>query len=1035
MQIPIAIHGSFLEEFEEKNKEETDKLKAAEKEQEEAQKNFKEFETKDAKLQETIKPYKEKVIRDEKLMQGEQQKIDKAIRAAKELRESIPEKEEALKRVEEGKKKAEADLEADMVDINKQAEHLGHEKEAKEAELLPLKNQQAEHRREVTELTEEANILRNKQDTAKNALDNMKHERKIAAETAKTSHTRAQKWKARAESIKTELKQCKEHMEAWDVDIPELQKVRQETKTKFEELKYKAASTRSQGQLLDAIMGASRSGALKGIHGRLGDCGSIDQKYDTAICNATNCLDYLVVDNAKEGQNVIEFVRANKLGRVNIIALDKMEKHVKKSGEFKFPAPEKVKRLYDCIKCDKKYKGAFWFAVRDTLVANDIEQASRIGLKGNTAAERHRVVTLDGKLIEPSGTLTGGGSTKVTGGGMSGGGEIVTEEMVAQAQAEYQEMQGAYEQAMLAREQSEKQHTSLTEEQDEIGWKQQKADMDAKAAQAQLTDFDARIKAHVVPQLSAEDKARIKDIEKEVGQLDKKHHKFNEKVDKLEGEVNKLHESILNAGAAKKDAHKKTINEWEKKIRTVKDDISKTNVDAENADKQADFGEKQVNKALKMVDQTREALASAEAEYATLEERAMEVVDAYTKATDVLKELGEFCEKIRVEREETKRKTNEIKRKEVEYQAALTEKMNVLQNQMTRWRTHRERLEETRKLHKELPFDLLTTEEEEEPKKKVPLEDEELDENQMEMEKEPEVTVNAINEDLSEEDLAEVDQENVRTQILALKQNMDQMRPNVAIISEYREKLKVLEKRNREFQEVHDARQVILRKLEDLKQRRFNEFMDGFNTIAIKLKEMYQMLTLGGDAELELVDQGDPFSEGICFSVRPPKKSWKQMTNLSGGEKTLSSLALVFALHHYRPTPLYFMDEIDAALDYRNVSIIANYVKRRTKDAQFIIISLRNHMFELSDRLVGVYKTNDASKSVGIYPYRLERGDKKAVRFSQEITEVEPVLEDRTNNVPLENLGKSPHPKSARMSRKRKSLVIEDEENVENIEV
>eukprot|EP00438_Fugacium_kawagutii_P033600 Skav205147 [mRNA] locus=scaffold593:158461:160919:- [translate_table: standard] len=104
---------------------------------------------------------------------------------------------------------------------------------------------------------------------------------------------------------------------------------------------------------------------------------------------------------------------------------------------------------------------------------------------------------------------------------------------------------------------------------------------------------------------------------------------------------------------------------------------------------------------------------------------------------------------------------------------------------------------------------------------------------------------------------------------------------------------------------------------------------------------MYQMITLGGDAELELarhseVDTLDPFNEGIHFSVRPPKKSlgnperhqgWKQITNLSGGEKTLASLSLVFALHHYRPTPLYFMDEIDAALDFRNVSIIANYIK------------------------------------------------------------------------------------------------------------
>lgn len=67
----------------------------------------------------------------------------------------------------------------------------------------------------------------------------------------------------------------------------------------------------------------------------------------------------------------------------------------------------------------------------------------------------------------------------------------------------------------------------------------------------------------------------------------------------------------------------------------------------------------------------------------------------------------------------------------------------------------------------------------------------------------------------------------------------------------------------------------------------------------------------------------------VNFSVRPPKKSWKQISNLSGGEKTLSSLALVFALHHYKPTPLYVMDEIDAALDFRNVSIVANYIKVR----------------------------------------------------------------------------------------------------------
>lgn len=77
----------------------------------------------------------------------------------------------------------------------------------------------------------------------------------------------------------------------------------------------------------------------------------------------------------------------------------------------------------------------------------------------------------------------------------------------------------------------------------------------------------------------------------------------------------------------------------------------------------------------------------------------------------------------------------------------------------------------------------------------------------------------------------------------------------------------------------------------------------------------------------------------------------------------------MFALHTYKPTPIYVMDEIDAALDFRNVSIVANYIKERTRDAQFIVISLRNNMFELADRLVGIYKTQQRTKSVTIDPH------------------------------------------------------------------
>ena len=160
-----------------------------------------------------------------------------------------------------------------------------------------------------------------------------------------------------------------------------------------------------------------------------------------------------------------------------------------------------------------------------------------------------------------------------------------------------------------------------------------------------------------------------------------------------------------------------------------------------------------------------------------------------------------------------------------------------------------------------------------------------------------------------------------------------------------------------------------------------------------------------GKQKKKICSHSLPILPGVVFSVRPPKKSWKNISNLSGGEKTLSSLALVFALHHYKPTPVYIMDEIDAALDFKNVSIIANYIKvsrrqflkkhcnslllflfclqERTRNAQFVIVSLRNNMFELANRMVGIYKTNNCTNSVTINPNAFRLGVQPAPNTKQ----------------------------------------------------
>uniref|UniRef100_A0A914P6E2 RecF/RecN/SMC N-terminal domain-containing protein n=1 Tax=Panagrolaimus davidi TaxID=227884 RepID=A0A914P6E2_9BILA len=218
----------------------------------------------------------------------------------------------------------------------------------------------------------------------------------------------------------------------------------------------------------------------------------------------------------------------------------------------------------------------------------------------------------------------------------------------------------------------------------------------------------------------------------------------------------------------------------------------------------------------------------------------------------------------------------------------------------------------------------------------------------------------------SAEEITEFDSNEIQCQLNVVENERAgiEVAMNLNLIEEYRTKLRECRREGKILKEITEKRDKIRNRLDELKRLRVEEFMEGFTEIAISLKEHYQKLTMGGDADLELIDPMDPYSEGIKFCVRPKGKGWRPMNLTSGGEKTLSSLSLVFALHHFRPTPFYVMDEIDAALDAPNVMLIAHFFKERAKTAQFIIISLREQMFNLADQLIGIFKVDDCTQNV-----------------------------------------------------------------------
>ena len=117
---------------------------------------------------------------------------------------------------------------------------------------------------------------------------------------------------------------------------------------------------------------------------------------------------------------------------------------------------------------------------------------------------------------------------------------------------------------------------------------------------------------------------------------------------------------------------------------------------------------------------------------------------------------------------------------------------------------------------------------------------------------------------------------------------------------------------------------------------------------------------MGGTAYLSLEDSEEPYLDGVKYHAMPPMKRFREMELLSGGEKTVAALALLFAIHSYQPAPFFVLDEVDAALDNTNVAKVAQYIRKHaSSDFQFIVISLKNTFYENADALVGVYKDNE----------------------------------------------------------------------------
>lgn len=912
-----------------------------------------------ALLKEMAKFEQERVKFDEKrkFLVDKRKKLEKTITNAEktsteaeetieECTEEIATRAQEIIDLEQQIKDEEAELNNIRESLKGKTQAFSDQIAAKQKSLEPWQEKINQKQSAIAVAESELNILKEKANAGAVALEEMEskiakiEERRLEKQSElKACQKEKVELEAEAQEVESEIQQL-------SAQEPKIRSKVSNARQKADEARSSLSATQTQGNVLTALMRMKESGRIDGFHGRLGNLGAIDKQYDVAISTACGALDNFVTDTVEAGQQCIEYLRKTNMGRGNFICLDKLRSRDLSAIQ----TPENAPRLFDLVTPkDDKFRPAFYHALQDTLVATDLAQANRIAY----GAKRWRVVTLDGELIDKSGTMSGGGNSKKKGLMSSKLVADTTKEQVLQLEGDRDGLEQKFQEFLEYQRECETRLRDLKNRIPQLETKMQKITLEIESGTRNLADAQRRIKElGKEHQPSKTDDSRIAALEKEIKGLNKEVEKLHDETATLEEEIKALQNKIMSVGGEKLRAQRTKVDGLKAEITSHNEDVSKAEVKKAKAEKQKVKLAKDHAKATKELEAAVRDLEKLEDEIQNSGDKADDFKTRVEEAQEALDAKKQELAELKSELDEKTAELNATRASEIEMRNKLEENHKALAENQRKVRYWEDKLG---KLHLQDIEDLESAgapkpatrpgtpngeagDAAEDGQSQANGEQDDSDEEMTDAgaAEEAEDAAEQIAEEAettivrdkrtqktlprySKDELRDMSKEKLKAEIVTLEEKTQNVNVDLGVLAEYRRRVEEYAARSSDLQSAVSQRDAAKKRCDELRRLRLEGFMEGFSMISLRLKEMYQMITMGGNAELELVDSLDPFSEGILFSVMPPKKSWKNISNLSGGEKTLSSLALVFALHHYKPTPLYVMDEIDAALDFRNV--------------------------------------------------------------------------------------------------------------------
>ena len=669
------------------------------------------------------------------------------------------------------------------------------------------------------------------------------------------------------------------------------------------EANKRAFKTFGLGAGVETIMQSN----LKGVHAPLLQLADVDAEYTDAINEALGGrARFVIVENEHVASQAIEILKSQGRDRATFLPLNKL-----KPAPSKLPLPKEkgvIDFAINLMDFDDKYIDAFYFALGETLVVDNMETAKKL-------MGKYRIVTLDGEIFEKSGAITGGAKRKnqMTFGKMD-------DKELETFKTRLIEFEKTYQELLKRKDELERKLDKIRNDFSNASNSYNGAKIELNAL-VQNNSKSNEILDNLNKKIS-EIEPEIKTLNSKLDKLEEKHVNILDKISKLTDEIKEV-EKFIDEGELNKlkDLTKGVedeIKQTEKSILNVENEILRDNQNIIFYDKMIEQKEIDINKLQQDNINLKADKEKFEAEIKVLEK------DLAALEAQII-ELG----KNLVELQNLRQNIQDDLLKAQNSKNLIQNEIERIVEQIESSKVRRAEIEpQFKEVHDEL--------------------------------KEKGVDVNSI-------EPSSMSTDEITSKIQKLQKKMDELGlVNMRAIDAYEEVISRQNELKEKLDTLEKEKQEIQNRMTGYENLKKETFLNTFNAVNGYFMEIFADLT-DGSGRLILENPDNPFLGGLTVEGQQKNKKNQKLAGMSGGEKTLMALSLVFAVQRYLPAPFYALDEVDAALDGFNVERIARMISAQSKKTQFVVISQRSQMIESADRMIGVtQKDKGVTKISGV---------------------------------------------------------------------